>query len=374
MKIGIVAEGPADVAVLCNILRGRLDLDGRISPPNPVLVPRYRSACPLRNRSATVAPVDIPESGEDFDLILRHVTRHFPEHLARALLPEGAVITSTRWFETQMTSRQRRLDRGLLVEADGKTRLEHTEWQVEMTADMPFRLYEYNFHASLALVAETPAGEEPPRIQTTVVLLSGRETPWPEHGEYRTSPDDQRFSGLSYRVDAVYQQTVAELTARGPLWSIFAPLAVDADPVRMAQVVADLRAAHPPRDFAELAAALMVMATKDKRQRGLRQGILAVLTEEDVMESSVYEMGVKRGEQTGERRGELKGELRGKLEGELKVLLRAYERQLRRALTESERDAIKQRLTTLGADRVFDVQTDLSPEALAAWLADPAAS
>jgi hypothetical protein len=309
--------------------------------------------------------VDIPESDEDFDLTLRHVTRQFPEALARALLPEGAVITSTRWFETQVTSRQRRLDRGLLVDADGKTRLEHTEWQVEMTADMPFRLYEYNFHASLALVAETPAGAETPRIQTTVVLLSGREKPWPEYGEYRTSPEDRPFSGLTYRIDAVYQRTVAELVARGPLWAIFAPLAVDADPVRMKQVVVALRAAHPPRDFAELAAALVVMATKDKRQRGLREGILGVLSEEDVMESSIYEMGRKRGEEAGEQRGEQRGEL--------KLLLRGYERRLGRALTESEQDAIKQRLGALGADRLLDVQIDLAPGAIAAWLADPAA-
>ena len=107
------------------------------------------------------------------------------------------------------------------------------------------------------------------------------------------------------------------------------------------------------------------MATKDKRQRGLREGILGVLSEEDVMESSVYELGKKRGEETGE--------LKGKREGKRELLLRGYERRLERALTDAERAAIEQRLGTLGADRLFDVQMDLSPEALAAWLADPSA-
>lgn len=213
--------------------------------------------------------VDLPDSDEDFDFTLRHVTRQFPEQLARALLPAGAIITSARWSDTQVTSRQRRLDRGLDVVVNGERRLEHTEWQVEMTADMPFRIYEYNALASLALAAETPRGEAIPRIRSTLVLLSGREKAWPAHGEYRTSPDGEPFSGVTYGIEPVYQRTVAELTARGPLWSIFAPLAIDADPVRLKQVVAALRAAHPQREFGELAAALVVMATKDKRQRGL---------------------------------------------------------------------------------------------------------
>jgi hypothetical protein len=103
------------------------------------------------------------------------------------------------------------------------------------------------------------------------------------------------------------------------------------------------------------------MATKDKRQRGPREGILGLLSEEDLMQSSVYEMGEKRGEEKGKR------------EGKLELLLRGYERRLGRALNESEQDTIKLRLGTLGADRLFDVQMDLSSEALAAWLADPAA-
>jgi hypothetical protein len=111
-----------------------------------------------------------------------------------------------------------------------------------------------------------------PRIESTVVLLSGREKPWPTWGRYRTSPPDVPFSGVRFRIEAVYQRTVAELEAKdNPLWMIFAPLAVDATRKRMAQVVAALRKKTSRRAFDELAVALTVVADADRRQRpGLR--------------------------------------------------------------------------------------------------------
>jgi hypothetical protein len=307
--------------------------------------------------------MDLPDETEDLDLTLRDVSRRFPEQLARALLPQGAVITSARWTDTQIASRQRRMDRGLEVVADGERRIEHNEWQAEMEADTAFRVYEYHCLASLALAAEALLGQTAPRVRSTLVLLSGREKPWPAEGEYRTSPDDAPFSGVTFRIDAVYQRTVAELTARGSsLWMIFAPLAVDADPQRMEQVLAKLRAETSKRDFGELAAALTVVAAKDKRRRGLRESILQWLDPEDVMQSSVYQLGRQQGEQQGEQRGEQK------------TLARHYEKRLGRALTAEERATLVQRLGTLGADRLDDVLFGLSPEAIAAWLGDPSAA
>jgi hypothetical protein len=159
------------------------------------------------------------------------------------------------------------------------------------------------------------------------------------------------------RVPLRFVSTVAELEARGsPLWMIFAPLAVDADPERMKTVLDKLRAETSPRDFGELAVALTVVAAKDKRQRGLREGILALLTQEDVMESSVYKMGKQDGKQEGEQRGEQK------------TLVRQYEKRLGRPLTDQERATLAQRLAKLGGDRLDDVLFGLSPEAIAAWL------
>jgi hypothetical protein len=296
--------------------------------------------------------MDLPDDEEDLDLTLRHVSRQFPEQLARALLAPGTVITEARWFETQVTSRQRRLDRAIEVVADGTRSIEHNELQLEMEADTPFRIYEYHTLTALALVDATPAGATPPRIRSTLVLLSGREKPWPEHGEYRTSPDapeGEPFSGVKFRIDAVYQRTVAELEARGsPLWMVFAPLAVDADPERMKAVLDKLRAETSRRDFGELAVALTVVAAKDKRQRGLREGILALLKQEDVMQSSVDKMGKQEGVQT--------------------TMVSHFAKRLGRPLTDEERVTLAERLAKLGGDRLDDVLFGLSPEAIAAWL------
>jgi hypothetical protein len=240
------------------------------------------------------------------------------------------VITSARWSETQLTSRQRRLDRALEVVADGQRRLEHTEWQLEMEADTTFRMYEYHALTAFALDAETPAGQERPRIQSTLVLLSGRDRAWEAYGSYQTSPDGEPFSGVSFRIEAVYQRTVAELVARGPLWAIFAPLAV----------------------------ALTVVATKDTRQRGLRGAILGMLTKEDVMQSSVYELGARAGEERGEQ----------------KTMVSLYERRLGRTMTDEERAVLVRRLEKLGTGRLLDLPFSLSADALAAWLADPTAA
>jgi len=40
--------------------------------------------------------MDVPDSSEDVDQVLRHVSRQFPEELARALLPAGAAMSRSR--------------------------------------------------------------------------------------------------------------------------------------------------------------------------------------------------------------------------------------------------------------------------------------
>lgn len=309
---------------------------------------------------------------DDVDLVLRHVSRRFPEQFARALLPPGSRVASATWLDTQVTARQRRLDRALDVRTRaGERRLLHTEWQLRFEADLPFRVYEYNALLAFSLHDEleaaktaakvagstTAADQSLPRIESTVVLLSGREEPWPVWGQYATSPPDAPFSGVHFRIDAVYQRTVAELEAKGnPLWIIFAPLAIDATPRRMVQVVEALRQQSSPRDFDELALALTVLADADRRQRpGLRQAIVSHLPEELVMESWVYKQGLEKGIEKGQKQ----------------LLQRLFERRLGRPLTEGERGTVAQRFDGLGADRLEDVALDLSAEALADWLHDP---
>ena len=73
-----------------------------------------------------------------------------------------------------------------------------------------------------------------------------------------------------------------------------------------------------------------------------------------------------------EKEHEARGKTLGLKEG-LEPLVRLYERRLGRALAESERAGLRDRLSTLGASRLGDVVLDLSSEELGAWLADPSA-
>ncbi len=52
---------------------------------------------------------------------------------------------------------------------------------------------------------------------------------------------------------------------------------------------------------------------------------------------------------------------------------RAAKSTLSRPLTPSEQAVLRQRLATLGADRLGDVVLDMDATTLSAWLADPAA-
>lgn len=248
------------------------------------------------------------EPDDDIDLTLRHLTQRFPDELARALLPEAKTLTEVSWEETQVTARQRRMDRGLRVVADGRARIEHVEWQLRWERALPYRVYEYQCLLTMGLREATPEGKRPPRVRSTVVLLSGREAPWPAWGAYRTSPRDERFSGARFRIEPVYQYTLDALRARrSALWMVFAPLAADATPEAMSGVVAALRAALPARRFEEIAVAMTVLADADARERGLRPVIAAQLPEELVMQSWVYTQGREKGLEEGIERGIEKG-------------------------------------------------------------------
>jgi hypothetical protein len=56
----------------------------------------------------------------------------------------------------------------------------------------------------------------------------------------------------------------------------------------------------------------------------------------------------------------------------LLLIVHQFERRLGRPLTAPEHDTLAQRLHTVGPERLGDVVLDLSPDALAAWLAAPA--
>ena len=265
-----------------------------------------RTMAPPNLRPAPGPALDGDDSdSDDVDLTLRHVTHRFPDELARALLPGATSLTDCAWRDTQLTARERRLDKSLYVVADGVARVEHVEWQMRWTRQLLHRMYEYHALTTLALHDEARGGERVPRVQSTVVLLGGRRaTPWPAHMRYRTTPATEPFSGLRVRVEAVYQRTLAELAARAsPLWMIFAPLAIDASRENLPAVVRALKQRTPRARFEELAVAMTALADADSRGRGLGETIQAQLPEELVMHSRIYTQGLEKGLEKGTEQG-----------------------------------------------------------------------
>ncbi|WP_437978027.1 hypothetical protein WMF11_15620 [Sorangium sp. So ce295] len=295
------------------------------------------------------------------------MSRQFPHDVARALLGAAGPIEPLGWVDTQVTGRQRRLDRALAVKVGGERRLLHAEWTLAMSEEIPFRVFEYHCLTALAVADEARASEgapPPTPIDSVVVVLSGREEPWPSHGSYRTSPRDEPFSGVQFRIEAVYQRTVAELAARGsPFWLIFTPLAADADGSKLNQVIEALRACSGERQFAELGAAMVALAEADTRERGLADVIKSLLPREVVMQNSIYRDGKAAGLKEGLEKGVEKG---------LAPLAHQIERRLGRSLTAVERSGLSERLRAEGPERVGDVVLDLSAGELSTWLA-PAA-
>jgi hypothetical protein len=128
----------------------------------------------------------------EVDLALRAVSALFPMELAAALLPSGAVVTKPTWVETQVALRERRLDRLLAVDVSDRRRWLHVEWMLAWTGDLPYRVWEYHTLAATAAMNEARAllalarEKDPnarlavPTVESTVVLLTGREAPWRE--------------------------------------------------------------------------------------------------------------------------------------------------------------------------------------------------
>lgn len=67
-------------------------------------------------------------------------------------------------------------------------------------------------------------------------------------------------------------------------------------------------------------------------------------------------------------------ERRLQAQGRLAAIAKITAKRLGRALAEEEQATLAERLDRLGEDRVDDVVLSFSPDALAAWLADPAAT
>ncbi|MBI5517011.1 MAG: hypothetical protein HY909_24730, partial [Deltaproteobacteria bacterium] len=126
----------------------------------------------------------------EVDLALRAVSALFPTELATALLPAGTVIAKPTWVETQVALQERRLDRLLAVDVSNRRRWLHVEWMLAWTGDLPYRVWEYHnlaataamnearSHLKLAREKDRKARLAVPTVESTVVLLTGRDAPW----------------------------------------------------------------------------------------------------------------------------------------------------------------------------------------------------
>jgi hypothetical protein len=319
----------------------------------------------------------------DADIALRHLARRRPEDLARALVPEGR-LEVLGWIDTQVTKIERRPDKALRLRVDGDPRLLHVEFCFELHADLPDRLFEYLGFLFTAVRSEAPDEAVPP-IETVAVILTGRRRPLPTTGERRTAWPGRRFSGARFRIDAVYQRTVAELRARGSLlWLVFTPLARDASVAAMREVVAAIDAgATNEEERADLHTAFLVMAFIDPWGHNLKKELLTMMESRDEealfrhlpglreMIAAAKQEAAKLGEKLGEKRGEKRGEQRGQEKAVAALLGRLFTRRVGRGPTSEEQRSILARAEALGPVEVEDVLLDLERDALLRWLAEP---
>ncbi|WP_437547656.1 hypothetical protein WME97_47020 [Sorangium sp. So ce367] len=306
----------------------------------------------------------------DVDITLRHLARRRPGDLARAFVPEGHRTEVVGWVDSQVTNIERRLDKALRLQVDGEPRVLHVEFCFALRDDIPDRVLEYLGFLFAALRLEAP-GEPVPPIESVVVVLSGRKRRLRATGQRCTAWPGRPFSGTHFRVDAVYQRTVAELRARGSvLWLVFAPLARDATAAALREVVAEIHAeAKAAAERAELYTALLVMAAIDPWGHNLRKELIDMVEdkEEGLLRRTpiIGEMIIE-----AERRGELRGEERAQ-EAIAELLGRLFARRIGRRPTADEAHLILERARANGPGEVTDALLDLEGEALVRWLAEP---
>ncbi len=303
----------------------------------------------------------------DIDTILRHTSRRHPTALPRVLIDLDEPIERFEWVETQVTARQRRIDRGLLIEASGELRLLHIEWTLRLNRAVRRRIHEYHHLLVMAFEMDVRAkhknGQPRPKsipIDSVVVVLMGPKRGMPRFSSYRTSSPNEKLSGVQFRIEPIYQRTVAEMEAMGDdFWLVFVPLAVDVTIKKLEQVINALRLRTNHEDFDDLVATMVVLARLNKNHAGLP----------DMIESLVPKEGAMFDLHPFYQRGKQKGLEKGLEKGLQETRVRLLEKRLTRGLTSGERSRVSTRIVKHGYDLVDNAILDLSRDELAAWLA-----
>lgn len=314
---------------------------------------------------------DDPEAIVDADLSLRSMSRLFPLALARMVLRPDERIEETVWTETQVTARQRRADRVLIIRLAGSGYLLlHIEWTMRLTASVRERAAEYHFILAKSArrdLKRKRGGKETKEliaVESVIVVLTGRKKPWPRFGRYKTSPAGKRFTGVIFRIEAVYQRTISELEAKGShFWLAFVPLAIDATREEIIRIIEKLRMEATNEEFVEIIATMLSMAQIKKDWPELTNVIRSAARKEVTVRHPWY----CDGREDGLAEGRHEGREEGRHEG-LAPLLFQFERRLGRSLTVGERRRIANRLLKDGPEKLGSVVIDLSRKKLELWL------
>ena len=310
------------------------------------------------------------DTRDGIDRMLRHASRPHPRALPKPLFGIDEPIEETSWVETQVTGRQRRVDRALCVKSGKKRRWLHVEWTVRLDELIDIRVYEYNHLLNMAAHADAKAvrkeGKRPPkpiRVNSVVVVLTGPKSGVPKRGSYRTSSKGEPFSGVRYRIEAIYQRAVAEIEAMAAdsvFWLVFVPLAVDVDERAIVRALESLQTSTNQRDFEDLAATMFVLATLKEDGQRMMDVISSRVSRSVMLDNWLYKEGRKEGLEKGLERGLEKGR------AELLVL--QFEQRLSRALTTEEQKCLVARLHKEGPQELAKAVLNLSGAKLAAWL------
>lgn len=304
------------------------------------------------------------------DKILRDVSRRHPLELAGAWMNDKP-IRSASWAETQFSVRERRMDRLLRVESADEYRFLHVEWSLRLTPKAHRRIFQYHQLGTLTaeIDAQALSTKEkrvvPLPIKSILVVLTGPDKPLPNRGQYATSWPTDEFTGMTYRIEAMYQKTMQEIEAMGDVfWLIFIPLAIDVTRKKLLGILDQLAARTNPDDFVELVAAMSSMAALRKDAPGLLDMIRSYVPKERTMKHWFYKLGRADGKQIGRQKGREEGREEG-----LALFVKVLTKRLGRELTPAEKKRIGARWLKLGPDKLGDVALDFTPKELEAWLA-----
>lgn len=315
------------------------------------------------------------KTSDPIDTVLRHVSRAHGDTLSRVLFGTKKPILELRWIETQLASRQRRVDRAMSVRIGDKHHWQHIEWTEKLTDDVCIRVYEYNHLLVMAAQADAKAASKrgkppvvPATVDSVVVVLTGPREGFPATGFYRTSSAKRKFSGVRFGIEAIYLRTVAEIEAMGGVfWLVFVPLAVDADEPKLVRTIEAMKSRTNPDDFDALLATMFSMASLKKDRHRFLPVIRSAAGRPDMLfRNELTDMWTRQGRRIGRKEGLEKGHEQGQRD----LLLSQFERRLQRVLTESEKTTFNTWWSEAGGpEEMSNAVIDLASSELAARLA-----